>query len=130
MKDRLIPVGQTLDKVVNKVFEGYFRDIYDMWALTSSINTALTSHQCEIWVVEAWEKVLEGICARAWTAYCYKTKNELASDQVTAIVAYTDGQVSWLVQDEVSDDEYINFYDLALIGPDPHFPEEDDECDE
>ena len=64
MKDRLIPVGQTLDKVVNKVFEGYFRDIYDMWALTSPINTETgvphptTWQQCATWVVEAWEKVL------------------------------------------------------------------------
>ena len=40
MKGGLTPVGQPLDKVVNKVFKGYLRDNYDLWALTSPINTA------------------------------------------------------------------------------------------
>ena len=73
---------------------------------------------------------MEEPCAKAWTACGYKTKNELESDQVTAISAYKDEQVSWLVQYEVSDDEYIKFHDFALISPVPHFLEEDDECDE
>ena len=47
--------------------------------------------------------------ANAWTACGYKTKNELASDHMTTISAYIEGQVSRLVQDEVSDDKYINF---------------------
>ena len=34
MKGGLTPVGQPLDKVVNKVFKGHLRDIYDMWSLT------------------------------------------------------------------------------------------------
>ena len=60
----------------------------------------------------------------------YKTRNEFASDQVTEIVAYTDEKVSRLVEDDVRDDEYNNFHDLALIGPDPHFTKEHDDCDE
>ena len=65
MKGGLTPVGHTLNKVVNKVFKGYRRDIYDMWALTSPINKATgaphppTRQQCATWVVEAWEKVSE-----------------------------------------------------------------------
>ena len=136
IKGGLTPVGQPLDKVVNKVFKGYLRDIYDMWALNSPINKATgapnppTWQKCATWVIEAWGKVLEDLCAKVWTACGYKTKNELASDQVTETAAYIDEQVSRLVQDEVIDDEYINFHDLALIGPDSHFPEEDNECDE
>ena len=54
----------------------------------------------------------------------------MVSDKVTSTATYTDEQVSWLVQDEVSDYEYINFYDSELIGPDHPFSEENDECDE
>ena len=38
MKDGLIPVGQPLDKVVNKVLKGYLRDFYDLWAFTAPID--------------------------------------------------------------------------------------------
>ena len=89
MKGGLTPVRQPLDTVVNKVFKGYLHDIYDLWELTSPINTATGSpHQptwkkCVTWVVEAWEKVSKELCAKAWTVCGYKTKKELASDQVT-----------------------------------------------
>ena len=74
MKGGLTPVGQPLDKVNNKVFKGYLCDIYHIQELTYPINTATGSpHQptwkkCVTWVVEAWEKVLEEISAKAWTA--------------------------------------------------------------
>ena len=47
----------------------------------------------------------EELCANSWSACGYKMKNELTSDQVATISAYTDKQVSQLVQDEVSDDQ-------------------------
>ena len=99
------PVRQPLDKVVNILFKGYICEIYDLWALTSPINTETgvphptTWQQCATWVVEAWEKVLEEVCVKAWSACAYKTNKEFESDQVTAIYAYTDEQVSWLVKD-------------------------------
>ena len=136
MKGGLTPVGQPLDKVNNKVFKGYLCDIYHIQELTYPINTATgsphppTRQKCATWVVEAWENVSEELCAKAWTACGYKMKNELASDQVTEISAYMDEQVSWLVQDKVSNDEYIDFHGLAFIGPCPHFTKEDDEFDE
>ena len=41
IKGGLTPVGKPLDKVVNKVFKDYIRDIYDLWALTYPINTEI-----------------------------------------------------------------------------------------
>ena len=96
MKGVLTPVIKFCDKVMNKVFKGYLYDIYDLWALTYLINTATvaphppTRKKCATWVVEPWEKLLEELCAKAWPACGYKTKNELASDKETSISAYTD----------------------------------------
>ena len=30
----------------------------------------------------------------------------------------------------ISDFDSINFTDMTMVGPDPHFPEDDDECGE
>ena len=136
MKGGLTPVGNPLDKVVNNVLKGYIHYIYYLWELPSPINTATraphppTQKKFATWVVEAWGKLLEELCAKACTACGYKTKNELASGQMTEISAYVEEQVPRLVQDEFIDDEYINLLYLKFIGPDPQFLEEDDEYDE
>ena len=44
MKGRLTPFGQPLEKVVNKVFKGYLRDLYDIRSLTAPVNPR-TGHQ-------------------------------------------------------------------------------------
>ena len=104
MKGGLTPVGHPLDKVVNNVLKGYIHYIYYLWELPSPINTATraphppTQKKFATWVVEAWGKLSEELCAKVWSACGYKTRNELASDQVTTIAAYTDKQVSRLVQ--------------------------------
>ena len=70
MKGGLNPAGQPLDKVVNKVFKGYDRDIYYLWALTSPTNTATgaphphTEKKFMTWVVEYWERCWKNFVQR------------------------------------------------------------------
>ena len=51
-------------------------------------------------------------------------------EQEIAIMAYNEEQVSCVVQEIVGDDDFINFADLAMVGPDPPFPENEEDCDE
>ena len=72
MAGGITPVGQPLDKLVNKVFKGYFHDIFDKWSLTAPINAKngipkTPSRQLlATWVVEAWDKIPEQLCKKAW----------------------------------------------------------------
>ena len=67
-------VAQSLDKVINKVFKAYFRDLYDQYILTTPLgksgNPTPPSRQLlSTWVVEAWEKIPEELVNKSWTAY-------------------------------------------------------------
>lgn len=133
MKGGLTPVAQPLDRVVNKVFKGYLRDIYDHYALSAPVNPTSgapvppTRQQMASWVVQAWDQIPEELCAKAWLACDYKTKDELSGDKETAIVAYTDAEVARMVERLLGSENYINFgSDAALVNPDPPHPEEGD----
>ena len=74
MKGGFIPVGQPLDKIVNKVFKGYLRDLYDIRSLMAFVNPC-TGHQCppsrqplRTWIVQAWLNITESLCRKAWNA--------------------------------------------------------------
>ncbi len=134
MPGGLTPVAQPLDKVINKVFKGYLRDIYDQWSLTAPVNPKTgaplppSRQQMASWVVEAWEKIPNELCAKAWTACGYQTKDQLCGDKETGIVAYTDAQVGKMIQDVIGNDEYVNIgEDEVEVGADPEHPEEGDE---
>ena len=80
IKGVLTPVAQPLDKLVNKVFKGYLRELYDIYALTAPVNQktgspyAPSRQLITSWIVQAWDRVPEELCAKAWTACGYKTK--------------------------------------------------------
>jgi len=62
------------------VFKENLRNLYDSWLLTAPVDEKTgapipPSHQqSTTWVVQAWDEISEELCAKAWTACEYKTK--------------------------------------------------------
>lgn len=78
----LTPEGQPLDKVINKVFKGYFRDFYDEWTLSAKVddngNMRYPSRQLLAqWIVKAWDLIPEELVCKAWTACGYTPQEAL-----------------------------------------------------
>ena len=96
MKFGLTPAVQTLSKVVNKLFNIFFREVYDLWALNYPINPTSgaplqpTRRQVAIWVVQEWDRITEELWVKAWTSCGYKTNKYLECDKVNDIVPYSD----------------------------------------
>ena len=74
MKGERTPVGQPLGKVLNKVFNGYLLDLYDIQSLTAPVNPR-TGHLfppsrqlLATWIVQAWVNITEYLCRKAWNA--------------------------------------------------------------
>ena len=63
MKGGITPVGKSLDRMVNKVFKGYLRELYDIFALIAPVNrdTGAPSlpfpQQISTWIVKVWDQV-------------------------------------------------------------------------
>ena len=132
MKGGLTPVGQPLDKVVNKVFKAFLRQLYDKYMLTAPVNPATgsplppTRQQTSTWVVEAWDLIPEELCAKAWTACGFKTKEDLASEKETAVTPYTIDQVGRMIENAIGEEIFNLVQDEASSGADPLFPEEEE----
>ena len=79
----LTPEGQLLDKTTNKLFKGYFHNLYDLYSLTAPLNSktgapiAPTRQLLFTWIVEAWEKFPEELVRKSWTACVYTPTNEI-----------------------------------------------------
>ena len=74
MKCGLTPVGQPLDNFVNKLFNIFLCDFYDVWALTYPINPTTgsplptTRQQVASWFVQAWDRIPEELCEKYWAS--------------------------------------------------------------
>ena len=105
----------------------------DLWALTAPINPETeaplppTRQQMASWVVEAWDKITEELCAKAWVACGYKTQDQLDGDNETGVVAYSEEQVGRMVEKIIGGDAFVNYcHDAALVNQDPPHPDEED----
>ena len=134
----LTPEGQPLDKVINKVFKGYFRDFYDQYTLNVKLDDngrmrAPSRQLLAQWIVKAWEMVPEELVRKSWTACGYPSQKELESN-TGAIVPYSESAVSDLVGTLCGLDARTNFH-CGESGPEPYFSSSDeadsgDEVDE
>ena len=127
----LTPVAQPLDKVINKVFKGHFKDLYDNYILTAPIgntgNPLAPSRQLlSTWVVKAWSMIPEELVRRSWTACGYKSEQDLICSNEGTMVVYDDKQVGAMVEEICGANVRTNFEDVEC-GPDPFHPS-DDEC--
>ena len=72
----LTPAGQTIYKVIKKVFKGYFFDLFDDYIITELIETNgspkdPTRQLFTTWIVKAWDMISPDLVRKLWTACGY-----------------------------------------------------------
>ena len=112
----LTPEAQPLDKVVNKVFKGYFRDLYDEYILNAPVtekgNPKPPSRQLlATWVVKAWDMIPEELVRKAWTACGYETEEQLCSNNATQgqLVVWDESAIIKNISQICGDDAVVHY---------------------
>ena len=102
--DGLTSEGQPLYKAINKVFKGYFCDLYNLYSLADPLNSktgapiAPTGQLLSTWIVESWEKVLEELVRKSRTACVYIPEDEINASNKDAIISYSAAKVGTIVE--------------------------------
>ena len=98
----LTPVAQPLDKVINKVLKGYFRDMYDEYILTAPLHNGApkppSRQLLATWIVECWDMISPELVRKAWTACGYSSEEDLVGGNANAIVAADDAEIGTMIE--------------------------------
>ena len=75
----ITPKSQPLDVIINKVFKGFFRDLFEEWSLNALTNPK-TGHPLAPyrqllaqWIVKTWAKVPKELVQKSWEVCGYKS---------------------------------------------------------
>ena len=89
----ITPKAQPLDVLINKVFKGFFRDLFEEWSLNAPTKPN-TVHplapSCQLlaqWIVKAQAKVPKEPVRKSWEVCGYKSIEDLSNEEDTASVA-------------------------------------------
>ena len=132
MPGGITPKAQPLDVLVNKVFKGHFRDIFQSWSLCAPCNEKTgqplaPSRQllCQ-WVVQAWSKVPEELMRKAWVVCGYRSMKDLDREcDNSAVVMYDQEGLKSVVEKAAGADALTIFNDPENEAEE--FSDEEDE---
>ena len=133
----LTPVGQPLDKVINKVFKGYFRDKYDAYILTAPVHNGApkppSRQLLATWIVECWDMISPELVRKAWTACGYPSEEDLVGGNENAIVVAEDTDIASMIESILGPEARAHFDDPENEAEDFSITigdEEDDDVEE
>lgn len=140
MDGGITPKAQPLDVLINKIFKGYFRDLFEEWSLNAPINEK-TGHPFQPsrqllaqWVVAAWAKIPDELVRRAWEVCGYRSMDKLQEEaRSEALVEYSPDALGSLVEKLCGEDGNNAWLDPENdpdLGPEESFPDDDDADDE
>ena len=85
MDGGITPKAQPLDILINKVFKGFFHDLFKEWSLNAPTKPK-TGHplapSCQLlpqWIVKAWAKVPTDLVRKSWEGCGYKSTEDLSN---------------------------------------------------
>lgn len=135
MDGGITPKAQPLDVLINKVFKGLYRDLFEEWSLNAPINDN-TGHPyppsrqlLATWVVQAWKMIPEELVRKAWVVAGYTDMADL-EDQASSreIVEYSAEDLGSMVEKYAGDKAMMAWIDESNEhDPDFLFPEEDED---
>ena len=132
MDGGITPKAHPLDVLINKVFKGFFRDLFKEWLLNAPTNPktghplAPFSKLFAQWIVKAWAKVPKELVRKLWEVCGYKSTEDLINEEETASVAvinYSQEQLGTMIENIARDDARILQIDEANDHQ-PVFPKE------
>ena len=135
MDGGIIPKAQPLDVLINKVFKGLFRDLFEEWSLNAPTNPK-TGHPLAPYrqllaqrIVKAWAKVPKELVRKLWEFCGYKSTEDMSNEKETASVAginYSQEQLGTMIETISGDDAIMAWIDEANYRQ-PIFPKEDND---
>jgi len=133
MDGGITPKAQPLDVMVNKIFKGLFRDMFEEWSLNAPIHPKSghplppSRQLLAQWVVMAWEKVPEELVRKAWVVSGYTSMKDLQEKATSReLVQYSSEQLGSMVENIAGADAMMAWIDEAN-DTEPEFPEEEDD---
>ena len=116
----ITPKAQPFDVLINKVFKGFFRDLFKEWSLNAPTNPE-TGHPLAPyrqllaqWIVKAWAKFPKELVRKSWEVCGYKSTEDLNNEEetVSAVIAnYSQEQLGTMIENIAGDDARMAWID-------------------
>ena len=135
MDGGITPKAQPLEVLINKVFKGLFRDLFEEWSLNAPTNPktghplAQYSQLLAQWIVKAWAKVTKVLVRKSWEVCGYKSTEDLSNEEEMASVAvinFSQEQFGTMIYNIAVDYARMAWIDEANYHQ-PIFPKEDND---